>query len=677
MYYFFSFQIVSVTPTAVLHKTFWKRKTPLMLACENGNLLTVSTLLWASEQVLGPQYTSYVNDAGANGSTPLILACKFGHATVVRVLLEEGASPLPANRRGETAAHVSAIRGNVTCLEILLDSPVRDAGGGAPIAAMAPVRDHAGETRFIDAHDRAGFTALHLAALAQSHASAAALVQRGATLDVPVLRGMERMPYLCGGSTPLHIAAAQGDSQTCTVLLDGQWRHPGLELRRVRNMLGLTPLNCALLGGHHEVVRILVDPGRRSTGGGGGGVSGNISSLIHRNVPLQSSFPESLREHMLAVLQRAALLLQLRQIAGRWNAAGVSQPSDTAVTALPGLDSLSLTQVKRLQRLLRREDASLRDVLYGLETTLHGRGGPGSINEDESGEEEGEAGRRQGGGGEGSSSSSLVPSGSQGLHSETLVRASDWSSRARESQLFGGSLTSHSRLARRERERDRARRRSSAAGGSRTNSATGNGWRGNSSSIGGTSDVEGEVERQYDQVESTIAGISESNPNGRPSQHHGTTTTSTAAATGTAIGTEEGTAIGTENNCTIDGTASVAYDAADHPHDATKGSTTPQGGTKDVHISDQTIEDSDCSICMDSTAEVAFLPCEHSLCFHCACRLCVRGTDATTCPFCRRDVESIFVLAGARNGAANDPKGGPVTTTDGEREIEHSPTSTV
>lgn len=48
-----------------------------------------------------------------------------------------------------------------------------------------------------------------------------------------------RVPYLCSGSTPLHIAAYQGDVRMCLVLLDTQWRQPGVELRRLRNARGL------------------------------------------------------------------------------------------------------------------------------------------------------------------------------------------------------------------------------------------------------------------------------------------------------------------------------------------------------------------------------------------------------------------------------------------------------
>jgi len=66
---------------------------------------------------------------------------------------------------------------------------------------------------------------------------------------------------------------------------------------------------------------------------------------------------------------------------------------------------------------------------------------------------------------------------------------------------------------------------------------------------------------------------------------------------------------------------------------------------------------SDCSICMDARTEISFLPCAHSLCFHCACRLLVRGNDAATCPFCRQPVESVTAMEGARSSSIQAGKG--------------------
>jgi len=266
-------QILAANPGAVLYTTFWKNNSPLMLAGKIGNVLIVSTLLWACEQLLGDGYITYINTANSRGNTAIYAAAKRGHTTVVRILLEEGATPLPANCRGETALHIACRRGHAACVELLLDAPVHALGGVTPIAAHAPVRDIVGESRYIDSLSHHGFAPLHLAAFSRNTAVLSALVQRGAALDAQIARGIERLPFLCGGSTPLHISAAQGDLRSCIVLLEGQWRHPGLDLRGIRNMLGLTPLNCALLGGHHEVVRVLVELGGRRSGriGGGGG----------------------------------------------------------------------------------------------------------------------------------------------------------------------------------------------------------------------------------------------------------------------------------------------------------------------------------------------------------------------------------------------------------------------
>ena len=44
------------------------------------------------------------------------------------LLLEDGASPLPANAQGVTALHYAAVRGQAACVSLLLEAPVRLAG---------------------------------------------------------------------------------------------------------------------------------------------------------------------------------------------------------------------------------------------------------------------------------------------------------------------------------------------------------------------------------------------------------------------------------------------------------------------------------------------------------------------------------------------------------------------
>jgi ankyrin repeat protein len=546
-----------------------------MIAVESDNILAASSILWAVSQTLGPRYVDYLNEASSSGNTALLLAAKHGNEPILRFLLEEGATVLPANRRGQAAVHVAAHRGFATCLELLLDSPVRSnfGGGGAFIlAAMVPVRDDAGECRYIDAHDRAGFTALHLAAITGSSAAVAALVERGATLDSPVLRGMERLPFLCGGSTPLHIAAAQGDARTCLILLDGQWRHPGLELRRVRNMLGLTPLNCALLGGHHDVVRILLESGTRAGRGGRRGRSSAAAANgigesspgtgLYRMVPLHASFPDSLREHMLAVLQRAALLLQLKEIAGEWQAEGAEQAADISIISNMPLVSLNLNQIQGLQGLLRRRETSLKDFLYGLESTLRGASASG----------------------------------------------------------------------RRTRRRDRRRRAAAAE-----------------VEVAAAAAAEVEVEMApaaiTEEEDSESEDEVEVESGDRERQHERDNSLEAALHEISGVVVGGGSTSGTESESTL-------RDAL-RPREPEN----EQGKAISAAAAACMPCDEDCSICMDARTEISFLPCSHSLCFNCACRLLARGTDAATCPFCRQSVESVTALVGARSKLGLKSKG--------------------
>jgi ankyrin repeat protein len=149
-------QIVAAAPRAVLHESFWRRRTPLMAASKRGDLLTVTSLLWAAERALGPEFPGYVNAVDLAGAGALLLAVRAGHAPVVRALLGAGATPLPADRHGNTTLHVAAAKGHAACAALLLDARVREAGGRQVAAAQAMVRGAAGEQRYIDAHNQYG-----------------------------------------------------------------------------------------------------------------------------------------------------------------------------------------------------------------------------------------------------------------------------------------------------------------------------------------------------------------------------------------------------------------------------------------------------------------------------------------------------------------------------------------
>ena len=287
-------------------------------------------------------------------------------STCARRLLEEGASPLKFNRRGNTCLHIAAAFCNPGCLEVILDSRV-----GGTNTPNTIVRDRIGDVPFVDAMNHSGLTALHIAALTAQHASVGMLAERGAQLDIGVARGLDNLPYLCGGSTALHMSASLGDVRSVMILLQWQWEIPGLELRRTRNIVGLTPVNCALLMGYHSVARILIDTPRRDSQAGGLAPlhrRQNASQLIQSQ---NTEFTASLRSHMRRVLHKAMLLVTLRDISLYWKQQG-GNPRSTCF-ALDGLSlsSISHDKIAEMYQLLEDGDTSLRDVLFGFERVLY------------------------------------------------------------------------------------------------------------------------------------------------------------------------------------------------------------------------------------------------------------------------------------------------------------------
>lgn len=466
-------------------------------------------------------------------------------------------------------------------------------------------------------------------------------------------------------------------------------------------MLGLTPLNCALLGGHHDVVRVLVEASRR--GRPSLGSPSNSGSLRRPSATLQTSFPESLRRHMLNVLRRAILVVQLREIAGDWKNEGLAKPSDADLVNIPGIESLTPARIQRLQSLLERPDASLRDVLFGLEEALRRRtGGNEDDNLDEHGldllnaDDEDDEDRRSM---ISSESSSISSSGSEDeattggndgddaalqqgrprrsthrrtlLSRPTLARGSggsnaapasnvnrgaiDWSilRRANELRYFaphlaGGGSAAGRRERRERRERRREQRReehSLERSGAPTVS-------------GGSSNSSGSRRRRHQRH-----------------QERASTPTASGIATGASTGATPTSPVAPPllPPYTSSLGASSSFSSVDgDADDARQGGGEIVGGSgKAVLISTpaaaaateegcskapfhyeygsaRPIED--CAICMDASAEVAFKPCNHSVCFHCACQLCLRPSDVANCPFCRQQVGSVVALAGARDG---------------------------
>lgn len=119
-------------------------------------------IVWAAEQINGNSRDDILNASDFRGMTPIARASKHGRLDVVRALLEEGASPLLANKRGDTPLHLSALRRYTDVVEELLSASVENrlSNSSSSIAAEIPIPTAFGEMRYIDAASNDGFSKL-------------------------------------------------------------------------------------------------------------------------------------------------------------------------------------------------------------------------------------------------------------------------------------------------------------------------------------------------------------------------------------------------------------------------------------------------------------------------------------------------------------------------------------
>lgn len=147
-----------------------------------------------------------------DGDSPLSLAVRHGNDSVVRVMLQKGASPDASNFRGQSALHLAAGSANVVAMRLLLDA-------GA----------------FVGAVDRDGATPLHWAAVAhrltttggsstaedaQQLSSSAIDANVAACVALLKERGALVSARDHDGETPLHWAAREANACAVRALLD-------------------------------------------------------------------------------------------------------------------------------------------------------------------------------------------------------------------------------------------------------------------------------------------------------------------------------------------------------------------------------------------------------------------------------------------------------------------------
>ncbi|OQV20269.1 Transient receptor potential cation channel subfamily A member 1 [Hypsibius exemplaris] len=132
-------------------------KTPVHLAAEFGRYSTMKKLLASADRV--PAFHGVVNDADSRGQTPLHLAAAHGHLKIVMLLLSKGAL-MARNLDGALPLHSACATDKKEIVESLIT----------------------GHAHLVNAVDKRGNTALHIAAESNAHLSAVTLLNSGARL---------------------------------------------------------------------------------------------------------------------------------------------------------------------------------------------------------------------------------------------------------------------------------------------------------------------------------------------------------------------------------------------------------------------------------------------------------------------------------------------------------------
>lgn len=206
-----------------------------------GDIHVVSQLVYAGADI---------NRPNSKGVAPLHVVAQHGHAGLAELLINHGANVHARYDDLWTPLHLAVQNGHTDIVRLLL---ARGAYVNGPKEEFSPLHFAAQEGHLdvaklliahgakVRAHYHNGWTPLHLAA------------QEGHTALVELLldHGADIHDQNAQGFTPLHSAAFLGRIGTTRLLL-----RKGAAVA-MKDMTGQTPRDLAVLGKHHDVVKLL------------------------------------------------------------------------------------------------------------------------------------------------------------------------------------------------------------------------------------------------------------------------------------------------------------------------------------------------------------------------------------------------------------------------------------
>jgi len=154
------------------------------------------------------------NARNARGQTPLMLAAgAAGGLDCVRLLLEAGADPFATDCcGGRTALFYAACSDGADSAALLLEAT---RGGALP----EPAFPNGPATALVDVRMLTGFTALHVAVVADARAVLRVMLRAQPRLVTPTLFGSYDFITCPRGTTPMHLAARHNRIEAAKMIL--------------------------------------------------------------------------------------------------------------------------------------------------------------------------------------------------------------------------------------------------------------------------------------------------------------------------------------------------------------------------------------------------------------------------------------------------------------------------